>query len=127
MVTLYMWIRYYYYSAYSAPMNSLQSALTCDGQFEEVDEQPGVVLDEQLGEVVQRMMQSDAAAVVAHLLLLLRARTESRGFPPPPLLMNLVITCMCCIRIDIQISCMALIWQSDCVETGARVKPNRRQ
>ena len=59
----------------------MPSALTRDGQLEEVDEQPGVVLDEQLGEVVQRMMmQSDAAtaAVVAHLLLLLlRARTQS--------------------------------------------------
>ena len=65
----------------------MQSTLTRDGQFEEVDEEPGVVLDEQLGEVVQRMMQSDAAnaaAVVAHLLLLLRAGAQSRGFPPPP-------------------------------------------
>ena len=54
-------------------MIALQSTLTRDGQLEEVDEEPGVVLDEQLGEVVQRMMQSDAAnaaAVVAHLLLL---------------------------------------------------------
>ena len=79
-------------------MITLQSALTRDGQLEEVDEEPGVVLDEQLGEVVQRMMQSDASAVVARLLVW-RVRSQPGGLPPPPGVMKLVIKW--CIRIDI--------------------------
>ena len=80
-------------------MIAMESALTRDGQLEEVDEEPGVVLDEQLGEVVQRMMMQSDATVVARLLLLLRARPQSRGFPPPPGLMKFVI--MWCIWIYI--------------------------